>query len=102
PIYGVDSSDPSVAKQGNTGSGIPFGTQSYSGALLAGTNFTAQLFAGPENTAPENLTALQPSASFRSGDGAGFVVAPHFAVTVGGVAAGGHPVVQLRAWDNRG
>jgi len=102
PVYGVDLADPSVSKQGNTGSGIPVGTQTYGGTLLAGTGFTAQLFAGPQNTAPENLAALQPSAPFRTGNGAGFVVAPDFAVTVSGVGVGARAVVQLRAWDNRG
>src|SRR5437899_2952436 len=86
---------------GNTASGTPAGTQIYSGALLAGTGFTAQLFAGPTNATEAELKALQPTASFRTSDGAGFVVAPPFTVTVPNILEGELAQMRLRVWNNR-
>jgi len=99
PVYDLEPSQPGQSRYGNTGSGVPAGTQSYGGALLAGTNYTAQLFAGPTNTG--NLAELQPGTHFRVGNGAGFVVAPNFALRVGGVVEGERGLVQLRVWNNR-
>src|SRR2546423_709844 len=47
PVYGVEAANPNLVRNGNTSSGTPVGTQTYSGSLLAGTGFTAQLFGGP-------------------------------------------------------
>jgi len=100
PVYGLEA-DPHLAKHGNTASGTPAGIQSYAGALLAGTAFTAQLFAGPTNASEAELKPLQPPVSFRTGDAAGFVVAPTFSLAVPSVDEGEPAQVRLRVWNNR-
>lgn len=100
PVYGVEA-DPHLARHGNTASGTPAGTQSYSGPLLAGTGFTAQLFGGPTNASDVDLRPLQPKVNFRTGDAAGFVVAPAFSVTVSNVLEGEPAQIRLRVWNNR-
>ena len=102
PIYGIEPSCSSLAKQGNTASGTPKGTQTYNGPLLAGSEYTAQLFGGATNTGTENLTPLSPAATFRTTNGAGFIVAPPFTVVVPGVPEGQPAKIQLRAWQNFG
>jgi hypothetical protein len=99
PIYNLEPANPALPKLGNPASGIPTGTQIYNGVPLAGTNFTAQLFGGTKNTP---LAPLWPQANFRSGDAAGFVVAPNVAVSVPGVREGERARLQLRVWNNRG
>ena len=100
PVYGLEA-DPHLAKHGNTASGTPAGMQSYAGALLAGTAFTAQLLAGPTNASEAELKPLEPSVSFRTADASGFVVAPAFSLTVPNVDEGEPAQVRLRVWNNR-
>jgi hypothetical protein len=45
PVFGLELSTPELAKHGNTASGTPAGTQTYSGPLVQGPDFTAQLLA---------------------------------------------------------
>lgn len=94
PIYNIDPYNPAFSQHG---SGLI-----YNGGPLAGTAFTAQLFGGRTNLPLERLSALEPPTVFRTGDGAGFVVAPNRAVAVPGALEGERAKVQLRAWDNRG
>jgi hypothetical protein len=101
PVYNLDPAQPGIFKSGNTSSGTPAGSQTYAGALLAGSNYTAQVFARTTNR-DETLLPMAPPVFFRSGSGAGFVVAPNFAVTVPGIPEGQPALVQLRAWNNRG
>ena len=68
---------------------------------LDGDAFTAQLFGGAQGAAADSLTPLAPATIFRTGAGAGFVVAAG-AVAVTGVAGGETATLQLRAWDNMG
>lgn len=93
PVYDVDPYNPAFSQYG---SGVI-----YNGGPLAGTNFTAQLFGGPTNARLDKLVALDPATVFRTGDAAGFVVAPSRAVAVPGVPEGERAKVQLRAWNNR-
>lgn len=102
PIYDLEPSAPGLSKYGNTVSGTPTGTQTFSGILLAGTNYTAQLFGGPTNTPTEELAALTPVAHFRTTNSAGFIVAPNFALRVPGVSEGQPAKIQMRAWRNSG
>jgi hypothetical protein len=102
PVYGVELSDSTLSKQGNTVSGTPAGNQTYTGALLAGSGYTAQLFGGTTNTATEDLTALSPTTVFRIDDGAGFIIAPPNALTVPGVPEGQPAKIQVRTWQNSG
>jgi hypothetical protein len=101
PLYGPEPSAPGLAKHGNTVTGIPAGTQTYSGALLSGAGFTAQLFGGSTRAVVGNLQPLAPTVTFRTGTAAGFVVAPPFTVSVPGVAEAEAANVVLRAWENR-
>lgn len=93
PIYDVDPYNPAFSQYGT---GVV-----YNGGPLAGAAFTAQLFGGPTNLPTEKLVALEPATIFRTGDAAGFVVAPNRAVAVPGVPEGERAKVQLRAWNNR-
>lgn len=101
PLYNVEPDNSSLAKRGNTGAGFPAGMQTYSGALLSGGRFSAQLFGGPPHAAARNLQPIQPAVPFQMEGHAGFVVAPLSTVTVPGVAEGQPAKIQLRAWDNR-
>jgi hypothetical protein len=102
PIYGPAPSDPELSLQGNTAAGVPAGTQVYPGALLAGLDYSAQLFAGDTNTATDELQPVTPIVHFRGGIMAGFWQAPELAVTIPGVPEGVPAKVQLRAWFNEG
>jgi hypothetical protein len=69
---------------------------------LAGTGYTAELWAAPGAGALEgSLVAATPQTTFRSGAAAGFVTAT--TATLTGVALDA-PVatLQVRAWDNMG
>ncbi len=101
PVYGVEAITPSLAQHGNSPDGTPPGTQVYSGGLVAGTGFTAQLYGGPATADPRHLYPLYPATFLLSGAGAGFVQAPALAVTVPEVAAGQPAQLQVRVWANR-
>jgi hypothetical protein len=110
PIYGMQVGDPLRELHGNTATGFPVGSQTYTGPLLAGTGFTVQLWGGPgtENN-PDNLQlGTTPggtaTTTFRTGTGAGFVVALADAVVIPGApaGAGNRANLQVRAWDNLG
>lgn len=101
PVYGADPSAENISKTGNTPAGVPPGTQTYDGPLLAGTGFTAQLFAGPLGTADEDLQPLSPATFFRTGLNGGLVAPPSGALAVPFVPAGARARLQLRVWDNQ-
>jgi len=104
PVYGVNPAAPLVRISGNaTTNG---GSQNYTGIpLVAGTNFSAQVFYGPAGTAAD---ALQPAAAstivpFRSTAATGgFIMNQAAAVTLNGVDFGQTGVIQMRVWDNQG
>lgn len=101
PVYGPEAGDPTLPKTGNTAGGFPIGSQTYSGALVDGAGYTAELWAGPTNAAECELVALART-TFRTGVDAGFVQTPPSLVTVPFAAPGGRVMFQLRAWDNQG
>lgn len=84
---------------GNTASETPAGATVYSGGLLAGTGFYAQLFVDTGsgfNAVPNSLT------TFRTGATLGGTPAP-LTLVVPGVAPGtGVGTFIVRAWDNGG
>ena len=98
PIYLPETSDPYLEKHGNTSAGLPAGTQTYSGGLVSGTGYSAQLWAGPAGTGEEALTPVALT-TFRTGSLAGRVVP--VTATVPGVTPGASFIWQARAWDNR-
>ena len=101
PIYGVDPSNRTASRSGNAPSGFPAGTQTYNGALLAGTGFSAQLYFGPAG-APENslVSVAAPPATFGTGGNAGFYNAGP--VVLPGIGSGQSFAVQVRVWENFG
>ena len=103
PIYGVDPAAPTLRKTGNPMvGGLPAGTQTYGGALLAGTGFTMAIYSG--STAAEAMASLSPlsngTATFLTGAGAGFM--NQRTATVPNDPGTLEVHVQFRAWDNRG
>jgi hypothetical protein len=71
------------------------------GAGLQGTGYTAQLWGGAAGAAEGALVALTPTATFRTGAGAGYIT-PAGAVVVTGVPGGQTASLQIRVWDNAG
>lgn len=101
PVYGPDQADSSLARTGNTTSGLPPGTQTYSGAPLSGSAWSAQLFGAPGSNQPISaLVAAYPINTFRTGPAAGFLQILVRAI-IPGVPVDSHvATVQVRAWDN--
>jgi len=104
PIYGVDPANPMQVRTGNPPSplGIPAGTTTYGGALLAGTGFTVALYLGSSaSEVMANSSALSMQA-FRTGAGAGYTAANLTATDPTRPPGTTGVNVQFRAWDNRG
>src|SRR5689334_19123552 len=78
PIYGPDPGAPYLQKWGNTSESTPPGTQTYSGAPLAGSNYSVQAFYSL--TPVQNINEMVLNApfvvgsltTFRTGLAAGF------------------------------
>jgi len=104
PVYGPELDNPSVSKTGNTPAGTPAGTQTYSGELLKGDAWSAELFAGVGANVdegdlvavPDSLTAFRTSAALAGS------IAPRTPLAIPGVVEGGVATLQLRVWDNAG
>ena len=102
-VYGTALGE-TEQKSGNTALETPLGTQTYLGAILGGTGFSAQLwFAAGAGQAEGNLALLGGSTTtFRTGATFGGTPQP-VALPVPGVApASGIGTFQVRAWDNAG
>lgn len=73
-VYMPDTSYSFWPTFGNTSNQIPAGTQNYSGALVSGANFVAQLWAAPGADQPESALQLSSEMrTFRTGGAAGLV-----------------------------
>jgi hypothetical protein len=69
---------------------------------LAGTGYTAELWAAPgADAAVDSLVAATPQTTFRTGAAAGFITATT-AVLTGVPKDAPVATLQLRAWDNMG
>jgi len=120
PVYGAES-DPTTTKTGNTATGTPAGSQTYSGGFLHNDtvhNWTATLwgiessqFTGTQGANLNNnllFLGANASATFRTnetGTFAGFWNPPSGNPQVPGIAEGDtgkRAVFQVRVWDNRG
>ena len=96
PTYGPDPANPFLATKGNTATGIPAGSQTYGGPLLAGTGYTIALFTQFGDSYVEIARS-----TFRIGSASGLFTAvtvtdpnhPPGSVSVSAV---------VRAWDNQG
>jgi len=104
PVYLPEAGDSLLEKHGNTATGIPAGTQTYTGGVIPasqGAGYSAQLFAGPLGTTDENLTPLTPITTFRTQTAlAGFII--NVSTIVPGVAANSQARAQMRVWQNLG
>jgi hypothetical protein len=107
-VYGPEVGDPYTQKVGNTAANEPAGTQVYTGALLTGSGWTAQLWAVPGNVIPggtafpygvidASLQAGVPTTTFRTGTGAG-VIAASTATLAGVPADAPSAVIQMRVF----
>jgi hypothetical protein len=98
PIYGQEPANGALSLHGNaTTNG---GSTVYTGPLLTGTGFTAQLWAAPAAggaLAPISTVAMRPAGPL-----AGYVVPPALAPTVPNAPQGANVIFDLRVWDNRG
>jgi hypothetical protein len=115
PIFGVDPANPSQQLQGNPSASwngtsgptpVPLGTQVYHGTPLAGSGFTAQLWAA-DSQAPDSAMAAIATTSFRTITTVtfqGFLLPLAASPVVPGVAsdAVSRAKFQLRVWDNKG
>jgi len=92
-----------LAKAGNTSTDLPAGTQTYLGALLQGTNYSAQLFFAPGAGMPLSALVAAPGSltTFRTGGTFGGTIAGSF-LPLPGTTVGGAATMQLRVWDNGG
>ena len=100
PIYGPEP-NPFIELHGNaTTNG---GYTVYSGALLTGTAFTAQLWAVAANEGPNFLAPISTTV-FRSNPSLpGFIQPPlNNPVIVPNTPHGDQAIFDLRVWDNRG
>jgi len=102
-VYAPELSDPTIVKVGNTASETPSGTQTYTGALLTGSGWSAELFATNGPGQPES--SLRPVTttitSFRTSATLAGTFVPSIQ-TIPGVPLGGTGTFQLRVWDNLG
>jgi hypothetical protein len=116
PIYGPENNDrtSAVSKSGNTSTGNPMGSQTYTGSPLfagyLGGTWTATLW-GLESSAvtgakDANNLVLISTTTFRtttSGNFAGTINQPTTAAAVPGVVSGSdRGTFQMRVWDTQG
>lgn len=107
PVYGPEAGlGIHIRKTGNTINGTPAGTQTYNGALLAGTGFTAQLWGvgGVTSDMSDLLLTENGTTTFRTGGAAGYVQTPANPTIIPNAPAGpgSRATLQLRVWDNQG
>jgi hypothetical protein len=103
-IYGPNPANTTAAQSGNGATDTTAGTTDWSAfPLLAGTGFSAQLWAAPGlNQADSSLVAASPGTSFRTGAAAGFIAGVTATLpNVAGDSTGG-ATVAIRVWDNAG
>jgi len=96
PVYGPDPNNPAESRQGNAGDGLPAGTQTYGGALLAGTGYTAALY----TLAGSNYFKILETV-FRTGTASGYVV-PEPNARDPNHPPGATVTAVVRVWENQG
>jgi hypothetical protein len=95
----VDPNDPFTPRTGNTAGGVPAGTQTYGGPLLAGTGYSISLFIGLPGTPSELLREVH-TVTFRTGIAAGFFY--NQSLIFPDIPPGTEIIAQCRAWNNEG
>lgn len=105
PIYGPEVGNPATLLQGNTSGGLPAGSTVYSGPLLTGTGYSAQLWAAPGNDVAESslVGAANAVTGFRApGNTAGFINGIGVYTLAGVAKDAPAATLQMRVWDNSG
>lgn len=101
-VYGPEDGNPALSLFGNTPAQTPAGTQTYTGDLLTGDGYSAQLWAAVGADALESsLVPSLPTTTFRTGSAAGvvnLVTATFAGIPLDAPMA----TVQMRVWDNMG
>jgi len=107
PIYGVDPANPFVTKYGNASTGpttpIPQGTQTYAGAPLVGTGYTASIWGRIAGTSdPYVFAAAAPFRITTSTALFGFWQPPSTAAVLPNVPSAPNirAEIIIRVWDN--
>jgi hypothetical protein len=102
-VYAPDAGNPALSKTGNTAGETPTGTQTYTGAILQGSGWSAQLFSVTGAGQAEGSLVAQDTSitTFRTGATLGGTIAPS-TQTINNVAIGGTGTFQLRVWNNLG
>jgi hypothetical protein len=105
-IYDVEPGNPTVSKTGNPAAGVPAGSQTYGGAQIAGTGFTAALYGGELGAAEASLLPLLASGTNAT---ANFTTAGRIAQPSGldpavqnQATPGSAARISLRVWNNMG
>jgi hypothetical protein len=101
-VYMPEAVNPDVQVTGNAANDTPSAATAYTGALVSGADWTAQLWAAPGNDAAEgSLQAATPTTTFRTGGAAGNVAAPATAATLAGVPKdAAAATIQLRVYPS--
>jgi hypothetical protein len=104
PIYGPQPGDVFDARQGQGSANLsnPMGSTVYNGAPLAGSGFTAQLWAGPNAGALQAPDAGTGTRGFSTVAALAGYLSSGVTAQYAGLAAGTMQTLQVRAWDNRG
>jgi hypothetical protein len=109
PIYNVDPNDQTGHKNGNAATGpttpIPTGTQTYAGAPLVGTGYTASLWARPAGSSGAFVqAATTPFRVTTSTSLFGFWTIPGTAAVLSNVPSdpAARAEIIIRVWDNKG
>jgi hypothetical protein len=103
PVFAPEPGNPTLVLTGNNAAGFPVGSTVYNGLPLAGTGFTAELWAGPANTAEGALVAVPTSQKdFRTGGFAGAINNSGGIIAIPGVNEALIATLHLRVWDNAG
>jgi len=101
PVYGPQTGNSTQSLTGQSSIGTPSGTVSYTGALLSGGNYLAELFAAAgSGVAESSLQAGANIITFRTGAGAGYVQTGVTGVLTGVPLDTSVATIQLRVWDN--
>jgi len=101
-VYAPQVADIYTQVTGNTAIDTPVGAQNYTGALLTGAGWTAQLWGANGADALEaSLQGATPTTSFRTGGAAGNVAVPLTAAVLAGVPKDAAvATIQLRVWPS--
>lgn len=102
PIYDIEPLSPTTTKTGNSAAGNPMDSTVYTGALLSGTGYTAELWGHLGTGQAEGALEALGKTTFRTGTAAGFInsaILPVPGATLGG-ATPSQGTFQVRVWNN--